>query len=58
MQHFLEDVADNLFVAFERNLFSSGLFLGVSKAFDAISHNVLCDKLYKLGVRAPFWELV
>lgn len=57
-QPLLEEFSDNLFLSFERNLFSCGLFLDVAKAFDSISHNILCEKLHKMGIRGPLLDLI
>lgn len=50
----LEEFADELYSAFEHNLFSCALFIDISKAFDTLNHNILLKKLHSLGFRGPF----
>lgn len=57
-QLLLDDVADELYSAFEGNMFSCAIFLDVSKAFDTVDHDVLLRKLWKFGFRGPFHSLL
>lgn len=57
-QQLLEDVADEIYSAFEGNMFSCAAFLDVSKAFDTVNHKLLLKKLWKFGFRGPFYSLL
>lgn len=35
----------------EKNLYTIGVFIDITKAFDSISHSVLIDKMSDLGIR-------
>ena len=37
--------------AIDRNETTSGVFLDLSKAFDTINHEILCEKLYYYGIQ-------
>lgn len=54
----LEEFSDELFAAFDQNLFSVALFLDVSKAFETVHHSILLEKLYSMGFRGPFYEVL
>jgi hypothetical protein len=41
----------NLLQSIEEGNFNLGIFIDLSKAFDTINHNILLDKLYRLGIR-------
>ena len=40
----------DVYKCLENKLFTVGLFLDFSKAFDSLSHDILFDKLYNLGI--------
>lgn len=54
----LESFSDEIFSTFEQNSFSIALFLDISKAFDTVNHGILLDKLYLLGFRGPFHDIL
>jgi retron-type reverse transcriptase len=41
----------NLLQSIEDGNYNMGIFIDLSKAFDTINHNILLDKLYRLGIR-------
>ena len=45
------DWYDNISKAIDNNEFALGIFIDLSKAFDTLNHNILCEKLYYYGVR-------
>ena len=48
--HAILSLVDYLINSFEDNKLTCGIFLDISKAFDAIHHNILLSKLYKYGI--------
>ena len=44
---FVKDISE----ATDNNMFTLGIFMDLSKAFDTIDHNILLDKLYHYGFR-------
>ena len=38
--------------AIKNSMYSCGVFLGLSKAFDTVNHNILLSKLQSLGIRS------
>ena len=47
----LLDMYDNVSTAVDRNEFSLGIFIDLSKAFDTLNHEILLNKLQFYGVR-------
>ena len=47
----LIDLIRNIFSAIDRNETTLGIFLDLSKAFDAINHEILRQKLQRYGIR-------
>jgi len=45
------EIVDNLLHALDNGLFTCGVFIDFSKAFDTIDHNILLSKLAHYGVR-------
>lgn len=50
----LEEFADEIYSAFEKNLISCALFFDLTKAFDTLDHNILLRKLYLFGFSWSF----
>ena len=44
-------ITDNLKTAIDNKLYTCGIFLDFSKAFDTVDHNILLKKLEKYGIR-------
>ena len=47
----IAEIADNLRNAIDDNLYSCGVFLDFSKAFDTVNHAILLKKLERYGIR-------
>ena len=47
----LNDLINNISSAIKRNETTLGIFLDLSKAFDTINHEILCQKLQRYGIR-------
>jgi len=45
------EITDNLKKAIDNNLYTCGVFLDFSKAFDTVNHQILIHKLEKYGIR-------
>lgn len=57
-QTLLEDLSDQLNIAFDNNKVACALLLDCSKAFDSVHHGLLLNKLFLLGFRGAFWSLL
>ena len=47
----VSEIADNLRDAIDNNLYTCGLFIDFSKAFDTVNHEILLKKLESYGIR-------
>ena len=53
----IAEIADNLRNAIDDNLYSCGVFLDFSKAFDTVNHTILLKKMERYGIRGIPLEL-
>ena len=47
----LSVLIDHILSALDKNEFVVGVFLDLKKAFDTVNHGILCQKLFKYGIR-------
>ena len=45
------DFINDMNKAIDNNMYTAGIFMGLSKAFDTIDHEILLDKLYHYAFR-------
>ena len=53
----ITEIAENLRQAVDNNMYSCGVFLDFSKAFDTVNHKILLSKLESYGIRGLPLEL-
>ena len=49
--HALTEFTQNILQAFDRNEFTLGIFIDISKAFDTVDHEILLEKLQAYGIQ-------
>lgn len=54
----VEEFANELYSAFDSNIFACVLFLEVPKAFDSVCHKILLQTLQLLRFRGTFYDLL
>ena len=50
-EHALIDLNDHILTTLNNNLYTLGIFLDLSKAFDVINHDILLAKLNHIGIQ-------
>ena len=50
-EHAILQLTDQISKSFEKNLFTLGVFIDLSKAFDTVDHDILLSKLKNYGVK-------
>ena len=48
--HAILQLANQIHESFENNLYTSGVFIDLSKAFDTVSHSIILKKLEIYGI--------
>ena len=50
-EHALIELSENIVKSFEKNLYTLGVFIDLSKAFDTVNHLILFEKLKHYGIK-------
>ena len=50
-EHAIIQLIDQINNSFEKNHYTLGIFIDLSKAFDTVDHNILIKKLNKYGIK-------
>ena len=56
--HALINATENLYKSLDNDLHSLGIFIDFSKAFDTVSHKILCTKLKHYGINGSMYNLL
>ena len=56
-EHALIEITDQIRFAMDNNQITCGIFVDLSKAFDAVNHHILLDKLETIDIRGKALEL-
>ena len=54
--HALLQLVDQIYKSFERNEYTIGVFIDLSKAFDTVDHNILLKKLDVYGISGTYFQ--
>ena len=56
-EHAIMQLVDQINCSFEKNLYTLGIFIDLSKVFDTVDHKILITKLENYGVKKePFYN--
>ena len=56
--HALINATENLYKSLDDKMYTLGIFIDFSKAFDTVNHSILCDKLSHYGIRGKMLDLL
>ena len=49
-EHAIAQLVDQIYEAFEKNEYTLGVFIDISKAFDTVAHSILLRKIELYGI--------